>query len=179
MPDNEFISGISFAVIDKRKKKSGMGMNKRFGGFTLIEMMVVIAIIAVLSAIAVPNFLEYARNQRLSGAARQVYADLMNARQQSVTENKKIIVHYVNNHQYQFVRDNDGSGNITTGDDTLALRDIHPDYSDITFSWPSNAVFHPNGTGNNMTITLTSSSTGKTKCVVISMAGRIRTGTCS
>ncbi len=161
------------------KKKSGMGMNKRFGGFTMIEMMVVIAIIGVLSAIAVPSFLEYARNQRLSGAARQVYTDLMNARQQSVTENKKIIVQFVNNHQYQFVRDNDNSENVTTGDETLFLRDIHPEYSDITFSADFNPAFRPNGTGKNPVITLTSSSTGKTKCIYISTAGRIRIGDCS
>ena len=151
-------------------KDSGEAMvKKRTCGFTLVEMMVVIAIIAVLSAIAVPNFMEYARNQRLNGAARQVYGDLMNARQQAVTENKKIIVQFVNNHQYKFVRD----------DETLALRDIHPDYSDVTFSAGSNPAFRPNRTGNNRTITLTSSSTGKTKCIMLSIAGRIRIGDCS
>jgi len=154
-------------------------VKKRKRGFTLIEMMVVIAIIAVLSAIAVPSFMEYARNQRLNGAARQVYTDLMNARQQAVTENKKMIVQFVNNHQYQFVRDNDASETVTTGDETLVLRDIHPDYSDVTFSASFNPAFRPNGTGKNPKITLTSSSTGKTKCIKISTAGRIKIGDCS
>ena len=154
-------------------------VKKRTLGFTLIEMMVVIAVIAVLSAIAVPSFMEYARNQRLNGAARQVYTDLMNARQQSVTENKKIIVQFVNNHQYQFVRDNDASETVTTGDETLVLRDIQPEYSDVTFSAGFNPAFRPNGTGKNPVITLTSSSTGKTKCITISTAGRIKIGDCS
>ena len=154
-------------------------VHKRTLGFTLIEMMVVIAIIAVLSAIAVPSFMEYARNQRLNGAARQVYSDLMNARQQAVTENKKIIVEFVSNHQYQFVRDNDASETVSTGDETLVLRDIHPEYSDVTFSAGFNPAFRPNGTGKNPVITLTSSSTGKTKCIVISTAGRINIRDCS
>ncbi|OQC55298.1 MAG: Fimbrial protein precursor [Deltaproteobacteria bacterium ADurb.Bin022] len=154
-------------------------VKKRTLGFTLIEMMVVIAVIAVLSAIAVPSFMEYARNQRLNGAARQVYTDLMNARQQAVTENKKIIVQFVNNHQYQFVRDNDASETVTTGDETLVLRDIQPEYSDVTFSAGFNPAFRPNGTGKNPVITLTSSSTGKTKCITISTAGRIKIGDCS
>ena len=154
-------------------------VKKRTLGFTLIEMMVVIAVIAVLSAIAVPSFMEYARNQRLNGAARQVYTDLMNARQQAVTENKKIIVQFVNNHQYQFVRDNDASETVTTWDETLVLRDIQPEYSDVTFSAGFNPAFRPNGTGKNPVITLTSSSTGKTKCITISTAGRIKIGDCS
>jgi len=154
-------------------------VKKRTLGFTLIEMMVVIAVIAVLSAIAVPSFMEYARNKRLNGAARQVYTDLMNARQQAVTENKKIIVQFVNNHQYQFVRDNDASETVTTGDETLVLRDIQPEYSDVTFSAGFNPAFRPNGTGKNPVITLTSSSTGKTKCITISTAGRIKIGDCS
>src|SRR6201986_2342138 len=32
-------------------------LNKRRGGFTLVEIMIVVAIIALLAAIAVPNFL--------------------------------------------------------------------------------------------------------------------------
>ncbi|MEW5733902.1 MAG: prepilin-type N-terminal cleavage/methylation domain-containing protein [Thermodesulfobacteriota bacterium] len=35
------------------------GMRKRDQGFTLIELMIVIAIIGILSAIAVPNFVRY------------------------------------------------------------------------------------------------------------------------
>jgi type IV fimbrial biogenesis protein FimT len=155
-------------------------MKKRsVGGFTIIEIMIVIAIIGIMVGIAAPNFMDYLKSRRLSGAATQLYVDLMNARQQAVTENKKIVVEFVNNNQYQFVRDNDKSETVTTGDQTLFLRDIHPEYSDITFSASFNPAFRPDGTGKNPKITLTSSSTGKTKCIYISTAGRIRIGDCS
>ena len=47
-------------------------LNKRRGGFTLVEIMIVVAIIALLAAIAVPNFLR----SRKRSQATQVLEDL-------------------------------------------------------------------------------------------------------
>lgn len=44
-------------------------MSKRFGGgFTLIEVMIVVAIVAILSAVAYPSYLEYVRRGARSEA---------------------------------------------------------------------------------------------------------------
>jgi len=45
-----------------------------YGGFTLVELMIVIAIIGLLSAIAVPNYISY----RKKGQVAQVAANLKN-----------------------------------------------------------------------------------------------------
>ena len=44
---------------------------RRVRGFTLMEMLVVISIITVLSAIATPNFITALRNYRLRAATMQ------------------------------------------------------------------------------------------------------------
>jgi len=63
-------------------------LNKKRGGFTLVEIMIVVAIIALLSAIAVPNFL---RARKRSQATR-VLEDLRiveSARDQWLLEKNK------------------------------------------------------------------------------------------
>ena len=39
-------------------------MSKRNQGFTLVEIMIVVAIIAILAAVAIPNFIKYRQNSQ-------------------------------------------------------------------------------------------------------------------
>ncbi|MBM5570296.1 MULTISPECIES: type IV pilin protein [Deefgea] len=43
-------------------------MNRTHNGFTLIEMMIVVAIIGILAAIAIPNYQDYVRKSRRTDA---------------------------------------------------------------------------------------------------------------
>jgi type IV pilus assembly protein PilE len=53
--------------------------SRKMGGFTLIELMIVVAIIAILAAIAYPSYTEYVRKSRRA----QAKADLMELTQQA------------------------------------------------------------------------------------------------
>lgn len=46
----------------------------RAGGFTLIELMIVVAILAILAAIALPSYERYVKKSRASGASADLVA---------------------------------------------------------------------------------------------------------
>lgn len=64
----------------------------RQGGLTLIELMVAIAILAILATVAAPSFTRYFAAQRVKGAAEEIYADLQFARMESVQRNAPVQV---------------------------------------------------------------------------------------
>ena len=80
---------------------------KKISGFTLMELMTVIAIIAVIMAIAVPNLIAWRFNHQLNGSVREVQALINAARTDAMknnaavdikidTDNRKILSEYTN-----------------------------------------------------------------------------------
>jgi prepilin-type N-terminal cleavage/methylation domain-containing protein len=61
-------------------------------GFTMIELMVAVAIIAVLLAVAAPSFIGYLAKQRVEGVASELGTDLQYARSEAVARNTEVRV---------------------------------------------------------------------------------------
>lgn len=56
-------------------------------GFTLIELMIVVAIIAILAVLAAPSFKDTLQTQRVEGAAEALMAALQNAKAEAIKTN--------------------------------------------------------------------------------------------
>ena len=114
-------------------------------GFSFAELMVVIALIGVLSAIALPNLLRSLPEKRVKNAARNLYADMQKARMTAVKENKPVVVRFNLAGNYYYI-DDDGSNNYTAGE---FRRDLSEDgdasygFGKATKKWDGSALPKP------------------------------------
>lgn len=85
---------------------------RKESGFTMIELIVVVAIVATLTAIAIPNYISWLPGHRLRSATDDLNLSYQLARLQAVRENvsASIIFHAGSNSVEVFVDDGSGGG---------------------------------------------------------------------
>jgi type IV fimbrial biogenesis protein FimT len=64
-------------------------MRKRSAGFNLVEIMIALAIVAVMMALAAPDLRDFMRNARISALTNDMMADLQMARTEAVKANRR------------------------------------------------------------------------------------------
>lgn len=72
-------------------------MNKKHSGFTLIELMAVLAIAAILASVAVPSFRSMIQNNRLATQANELTGTLNFARSEAIKRGNSVTVCVSNN----------------------------------------------------------------------------------
>ncbi len=80
---------------------------RRERGFSLIETLIVVVIIAIMAAVALPNIGQYIRNYRIKGAAQLVAGELNSARSRAIMSNTNLGVSFVvvDRNTYRFVQE--------------------------------------------------------------------------
>ena len=152
-------------------------LRKKESGFTLMEMMIVVVVLAIMAAIAIPNFMSLLPGMRLNGAARQVMGDLMAARMNAVKLNKKTKV-FFSSSQYSIRDDENNDGTVGSDESTTTPlpppKNIQDNYHGVTIDKGdyNDPVFQPRGTASIIILTLTNSE-GAQKKVKVHLTGRI------
>ncbi len=152
---------------------------RQLRGFTIIELMGVIGIMAILVTIAAPNFIQLLKNQRVKTASFDVFSSLVVARSEALTRNATVTVtpasgttNWANGWQ------------VKTGSTVLRSQDPTPG---VTITGPTSITY--TGTGR-LSATLSSgielkpigASAGVTsRCITVDLSGRplTKATTCS
>ena len=111
------------------------------GGFTLFELAMIMAIIALLASMAIPAFSVWMPNYKLRSVARGLYSDLQMAKLGAVKQNKEwaVVFDQASNPGRYFVCSDDGANDVWDGpaalggDDTVEKTVNLSNYDNIDF----------------------------------------------
>jgi type IV fimbrial biogenesis protein FimT len=155
-------------------------MRARHGGFTVIEAMVVVAIIAIVAGFAAPSMNQLIRTQKVRSISYDFFADLTYARSEAIARGHNVGIASKGGTNWGvngwMVRD--------LTDDVL-LRDQGPRSSGVSFTADTNSlIFVPTGrTAANAAFTIKpveSAPDDQKRCIRITPSGRPNstTGAC-
>jgi type IV fimbrial biogenesis protein FimT len=102
---------------------------RKESGFTLIELMVTIAIVLIMASIAVPSFLSWLPRQRLRGAVSDIVADVNSTKLNAIKENQNwAVVFNAATERYFICSDNGANdvwdGPVSNGGDDTAVKAV-------------------------------------------------------
>ena len=141
-------------------------------GFTLVELMITVALIAIMALIAVPAFQRHAINANLKSAARDISSDFMLLKERAISENIKyrIVFNVAGNNYTLWERNAADTAWINPQTKTITSFG-----NDINFTanttFGAGATFQPRGTVTNGTIELTNSR-NSIATITVNITGR-------
>lgn len=154
-------------------------------GFTLLELLTVIAVSCVLAVAAIPGFIELIRNNRVNSESHALLSLLTLARSEAIKRVQPAtlcksgnsiscsVASEVNWSRGMIIFVDADSDHVLSASETLIRREssFNPENS-ISFSAGNTLIYHPNGTSSGGTFTIRSGNVQKK--VIVSLAGRAR-----
>ncbi len=132
-------------------------------GFTLVELTIVIFIMATMMAVAVPYFLQYYRESKLSSAAREFVTATQLARLQAATRQRPAKMQFDLDRQSYWISQATGSDSNLTENSlvesfvlplNIRIATVQVGEDRVADAGEVSARFYPNGTCDGFTVVL-------------------------
>jgi len=168
-------------------------------GFSLAEMLLVITIGGILTAIAIPAFMAWAPKYKVNGAARQVSSEMMAAKAKAISENNRYAISFDTGNNSFTIHDDDNSNDTQDAGESVRTVDIAATYPGIEYGYidennpsgdpitsvvtftgtPPKVTFKPSGLANkNGAVYLKpaedTSRRDRQRCINVLLTGRVR-----
>ena len=145
-------------------------MNLNKAGVTLIELVAVLAIVGMLSVLAIPSIQNMLENQQLNADAAKLALVLRSARQTAISAEKAQVVEFISaTKRYRLNYD----ANYYFGDNVAYSAVIG--FSPATPNGPPACIFLPSGAPSKGGTIAIANRQGKLKYIIINpVAGRVR-----
>jgi type II secretion system protein H len=166
--------------LDKCKQEQAVKI-KSSRGFTLIEMIIVLAIVGIALSIAVPNFNAYRHNTNLKEAARDISSDISLYKQRAVSENRGYKINFSALANTYTIQQETVTNGVRTGNYVaLITKTVSAGNANIViFGTPSftggvpNVTFNPRGTSGAGSLTLQHTQRLSTATITTNLMGRV------
>jgi type IV fimbrial biogenesis protein FimT len=147
-------------------------------GFSIMELMTTIAIIAILAAIAIPNMISWRSGTKLQGVVENLRGDLQWAKLKAVQENEFVTVLFLaGGNSYEVFMDNANTGVRDAGERRYKLRDlpvgVSIDLGGTDFNGNDFVTFNNRGFPENAGIVTVDSNSGAGRNINLNRVGRI------
>jgi type IV fimbrial biogenesis protein FimT len=146
----------------------------RMSGFTLVELLTVVAIFGILATTAAPSFSSLIASKRADSTATDLYVALVESRSEATKRNASATLApksggWQNGWQMSVVDPNDSANTLTLGD--------HPAANNVTVTGPDNVVYQSSGrvqgnTNPSFQVSVTSGSNIEQRWVCVDLSGR-------
>ncbi len=134
-----------------------------------MEILIVVAIVAILASLAAPSFSELIKSQKIKSMATDLNASLTLARSEAIKRNKNVTLSPTTAGAWE------GGWQIADPDNAGNYIEVHSAFASLTVTGPDNVTYRSSGRISGATapaFNISAAGTTAQRCVTVDLSGR-------